>query len=427
MGISATVICIGNEILLGHINNTNAQYISQYLTNIGIKTSLHVSIPDDHQTISSSIRKSLLDSDIVALTGGLGPTVDDITLECISMALNKKLIFNKKVAEHIRSHFKKRKLKMPKSNLRQALIPEGAKYILNNIGSAPGLIIPIFKPVRLRRTGLGLKKVLIALPGVPFEMQDMIEKSVIPYLKKHFLPDLIIKSRVIKITGLAESVVNEKIEDILKIGGNVQMGIYPHPEEISVKITVTDKNANKVNSTINKIEKNIKSRLGNYIFGFDNEKLEQVIGKLLLKKKKTLSIAESCTGGLLADRITDIPGSTKYFQIGLVAYSNESKNKVLNIPIETIKKHGAVSKQVARLMAKNVRLLSKSDIGIGISGITGPSGGTKKKPVGLVYIALSTKAKTVCKEHLFLGQRDIVKFKATQAALDMLRSPWVDA
>jgi len=409
MDISAAVICIGNEILLGHINNTNAQYISQYLTNIGIKTSLHVSIPDDHQTISSSIRKSLLDSDIVVLTGGLGPTVDDITLECISMALNKKLIFNKKVAEHIRSHFKKRKLKMPKNNLRQALIPEGAKYILNNIGSAPGLIICVGK------------KVLIALPGVPFEMQDMIEKSVTPYLKKHFLPDLIIKSHVIKITGLAESVVNEKIEDILKIGGNVQMGIYPHPEEISVKITVTDKSANKVNSTINKIEKNIKSRLGYYIFGYDNEKLEQVIGKLLLKKKKTLSIAESCTGGLLADRITDIPGSTKYFQIGVVAYSNESKNKVLNIPIETIKEHGAVSRQVASLMAKNVRLLGRSDIGIGISGIAGPTGGTKKKPVGLVYISLSTKDKTLCKEFRFLGQRNIIKFKATQAALNMLR------
>jgi len=409
MDISAAVICIGNEILLGHINNTNAQYISQYLTNIGIKTSLHVSIPDDHQTISSSIRKSLLDSDIVVLTGGLGPTVDDITLECISMALNKKLIFNKKVAAHIRSHFKKRKLKMPKNNLRQALIPEGAKYILNNIGSAPGLIICVGK------------KVLIALPGVPFEMQDMIEKSVTPYLKKHFLPDLIIKSHVIKITGLAESVVNEKIEDILKIGGNVQMGIYPHPEEISVKITVTDKSANKVNSTINKIEKNIKSRLGYYIFGYDNEKLEQVIGKLLLKKKKTLSIAESCTGGLLADRITDIPGSTKYFQIGVVAYSNESKNKVLNIPIETIKEHGAVSRQVASLMAKNVRLLGRSDIGIGISGIAGPTGGTKKKPVGLVYISLSTKDKTLCKEFRFLGQRNIIKFKATQAALNMLR------
>ena len=410
MDISCTVICIGNEILLGHINNTNAQYISQYLTNIGIKTSLHVSIPDDHQTISSSIRKSLLDSDIVILTGGLGPTVDDITLECISMALNKKLIFNKKVAEHIRSHFKKRKLKMPKNNLRQALIPEGAKYILNNIGSAPGLIICVGK------------KVLIALPGVPFEMQDMIEKSVTPYLKKHFLPDLIIKSHVIKITGLAESVVNEKIEDILKIGGNVQMGIYPHPEEISVKITVTDKSANKVNSTINKIEKNIKSRLGYYIFGYDNEKLEQVIGKLLLKKKKTLSIAESCTGGLLADRITDIPGSTKYFQIGVVAYSNESKNKVLNIPIETIKEHGAVSRQVASLMAKNVRLLGRSDIGIGISGIAGPTGGTKKKPVGLVYISLSTKDKTLCKEYRFLGQRNIIKFKATQAALNMIRN-----
>lgn len=243
MDIRATVICIGNEILLGHINNTNAQYISQRLVSIGIKSPLHISIPDNHQTIVSFIRNSLADSDIVVLTGGLGPTVDDVTLECISMALHKKLIFNKKVAEHIKAHFKKRKLKMPKNNLRQALIPEVAKYILNNIGSAPGLIISIGK------------KVLIALPGVPFEMHDMLEKTVLAYLKKYFLPDLIIKSRVIKITGLAESKVNEKVEDILKISGNVQMGIYPHPEEITVKITVTDKSAKKVNSTINKIEK----------------------------------------------------------------------------------------------------------------------------------------------------------------------------
>ena len=409
MDIRATVICIGNEILLGHINNTNAQYISQRLVSIGIKSPLHISIPDNHQTIVSFIRNSLADSDIVALTGGLGPTVDDVTLECISMALHKKLIFNKKVAEHIKAHFKKRKLKMPKNNLRQALIPEGAKYILNNIGSAPGLIISIGK------------KVLLALPGVPFEMHDMLEKTVLAYLKKYFLPDLIIKSRVIKITGLAESKVNEKVEDILKISGNVQMGIYPHPEEITVKITVTDKSAKKVNSTINKIEKRVKSRLGNYIFGYDNEKLEKIAGKLLLKKKKTLSIAESCTGGLLANRITDISGSTKYFRMGVVTYSNELKNKVLNIPIETIKKHGAVSRQVASLMAKNVRKLSNSSIGIGISGIAGPAGGTKKKPVGLIYIALSTKTKTVCKEHRFLGQREIIKFKATQAALNMIR------
>ena len=309
---------------------------------------------------------------------------------------------------------------MPKNNLRQALIPEGAKYILNNIGSAPGLIVQGTATGRSLNGGDKVKA-LIALPGVPFEMHDMLEKTVLAYLKKHFLPNLIIKSRVIKITGLAESKVNEKVEDILKISGNVQMGIYPHPEEITVKITVTDKSAKKVNLTINKIEKRVKSRLGNYIFGYDNEKLEEIAGKLLLKKKKTLSIAESCTGGLLANRITDISGSTKYFRMGVVTYSNELKNKVLNIPIETIKKHGAVSRQVASLMAKNVRKLSNSSIGIGISGIAGPSGGTKKKPVGLVYIALSTKTKTVCKEHRFLGQREIIKYKATQAALNMIR------
>ena len=409
MEITAHVICIGNEIMLGHINNTNAQYISQKLSSIGIKTSEQLSIPDTQDVIISSIKKSLRATDIVVLSGGLGPTVDDITLECISRALGRKLIFDAKVANHIKAHFKKRRLGMPKNNLRQALVPESAEYILNNIGTAPGLIIPV------------KGKVLVALPGVPFELYPMFEKTVLPYLKKKFQSDKIMRSRVIRLTGLAESKVNEKIEDILKISGNVQMGIYPHPEEITVKITVTEKSKKKAAAIIKKIEKRIKSRLGNYIFGYDDDKLEEVAGRLLLKEKRTLAIAESCTGGLLANRITDVPGSSKYFLMGVVTYSNESKDKILSIPQETIKKYGAVSKQVAGLMAKNVRLLANAGIGIGITGIAGPTGETNKKPVGLVYIALSTKKKTICKEFHFLGQREIIKYKTTQAALDMIR------
>jgi len=409
MEIKARIICIGNEILLGHIKNTNASYISRMLTGIGIKTAGHASIPDEADVIISSIRNALHNSDIVVVTGGLGPTVDDLTLECIGKALHKKSSFNKKVASHIKLHFKKRKLKMPENNLRQALIPEGAKFILNNIGTAPGLIIP--------ERG----RVLIALPGVPFELYPMFEKTVLPYLQKTLRPDKIIKSRIIKITGLPESKVNEKILDILKVKGDVQMGIYPHPEEISVKITITGQNEKDARSAIKKIEKKIKARLKNYIFGYDDERLEDVVGKALLKKKKTLSVAESCTGGLLANRITDVPGSSGYFRMGLVVYSNGSKRKLLDIPSDTIKKHGAVSKKVANLMAKNVRGLAGTDIGIAITGIAGPGGATKKKPVGFVYIALSTKEKTICRNFRFLGQRDIIKYKTTQAALNLLR------
>ncbi len=429
MVITAHVICIGNEIMLGHINNTNAQYASKNLSDIGIKTFKQISIPDDPETIISTIKNSLRAANIVVISGGLGPTVDDITLGCISKALDRKLIFNNKVAGHIKAHFIKRGLKMPKNNLRQALVPEDAKYILNDIGSAPGLII----------TGRGVtgrgetstssslveakpRPVLIALPGVPFELYPMFEKTVIPYLIKRFQPDKTIRSRVIKITGLAESKVNEKIEDILKISGNVEMGIYPHPEEITVKITVTEKSKSRAAITIKKIEKKIKSRLGNYIFGYDDNRLEEVAGKLLLKKKKTLAIAESCTGGLLANRITDVAGSSKYLRMGVVTYSDESKNRFLGVPHEAIKKYGAVSKQVATLMAKNIRLLANTSIGIGISGIAGPLGGTKKKPVGLIYIALSTKKNRISKEFRFLGQRDIIKHKATQAALNMIRT-----
>jgi len=409
MGTTAQVICIGNEIMLGHIANTNAQFVSDKLSGIGIKTSKHLDIPDDPNVIIASIIKSLAESEIVILSGGLGPTVDDLTLECIAKALNKKLNFHKKTAGRIKANFKRRKIKMPANNMRQALVPEGGMPIENNIGTAPGLIIPV--------NG----RVLMAFPGVPFELYPMLEKTALPYLKKKFPLCRIIKSRLIKITGLSESKVDEMIEDLLRITGNVQMGIYPHPEEIHVKITVTEKNEKSADRIISKIEKQIKARLKDYIFGYDNEKFEEVIGRLLRESKKTLAIAESCTGGLLANRITDVPGSSAYFKLGLVTYSNESKNKPLGIPLETIKKYGAVSKEIASLMAKNVRALAKTDYGIGISGIAGPGGATPKKPAGMAYIALADKSKIICKEFRFAGTRNLIKYKSTQAALNMIR------
>lgn len=423
MEISAQIICIGNEIMLGHIANTNAQFISNKLTSIGIRTSKHLDIPDKREVIISSIRKALSESEIVILSGGLGPTVDDLTLECIAKALNSKLIFNKKIAALIKTHFKRLKIEMPANNLRQALVPENAIPIINDIGTAPGLIIPLTpipSPIS-KKWERARVRVLLAFPGVPFELYPMLEKTAMPYLKKRFPSGRTIKSRVIKITGLPESRVNEIIEDILKISGNIQMGIYPYPEEIHVKITVTEKNEKSAKLAINKIQKKITSRLKGYIFGYDAEVLEEIVGKMLSMSKKTLAIAESCTGGLLASRITDIPGSSNYFKLGLVTYSNESKNKLLNIPIETIKKYGAVSKEVASLMAKNVRKLAGASYGIGITGIAGPTGATDKKPIGLVYIALSDKEKTICKEFHFIGTRGLIKYKSTQAVLNILR------
>jgi len=405
----AHIICIGNEIMLGHINNTNSQYLSRRLSCLGVVVSGQLSIPDKPDLIIKSIKASLKEANIVILTGGLGPTVDDITLECIASALNRKLIFNKKIADSIKGSFKKRKLKMPEDNMRQAFLPKGAKSIPNNIGTAPGLIINT------------KRKLLMAFPGVPFELYPMFEKFGTPYIKKIFNTRRIIVSRVIKIAGLPESTVNEKIKDILGLTGKIEMGIYPHPQEISVKITVTEKDKNSAHAIIKKVEKDIESRLGKYIFGYDEQRLEDVTGNILSRMKKTLAVAESCTGGLLANRITNTPGSSKYFLMGLVTYSNNAKNKLLNIPLTTIKKYGAVSKKVAFLMARNVQILSGSDIGIGVSGIAGPGGGTRKKPVGLVYIALSTKDRLICKELHFTGQREIIRQKATQAALNLLR------
>jgi len=395
--------------MLGHITNTNARYISSCLREIGIRNTKQIAIPDTPGAIIDSINQSIKESDITILSGGLGPTVDDITLECISKALNKKLLFDKKVADVIRMHFRKRKIHMPKNNLRQAYVPEGAIPIINRVGTAPGLIIPL------------QHKVVMAFPGVPHELYPMFENEAVRYLKSHFPAEFVVRSRLIKITGLPESSVNEKIEDILRLSGNIEMGIYPHPEEIHVKITVTEHNQKMADLVINKIEKRIKNRLEKYIWGYDEEKLEEVVGRLLLKKRKTLAIAESCTGGLLASRITDVPGSSKYFLTGIVAYSNKTKNELLSVPLDIIKKYGAVSKKTAILMAENIRKLAKADFGIGITGIAGPGGGTATKPVGLVYIAISDRKRNICKEFHFIGERNIIKYKTTQAALNILR------
>ncbi|MFH1868525.1 MAG: nicotinamide-nucleotide amidohydrolase family protein, partial [Candidatus Omnitrophota bacterium] len=285
--------------------------------------------------------------------------------------------------------------------------PKGSMWLKNNIGTAPGLII--------EASG----KYLIALPGPPREMIPMFEHDLIPYIKKISPAKSVILTRTLKTTGLAESQLHPKIKEFLQLAGDITVGIYAHPSQIDLKITTKAKNRSLAREKIGSVEKRIRKRLGGLIYGADDETLEGVAANLL--KNKTLAIAESCTGGLLSDRLTDIPGISKNLIFSLVAYSNKSKVELLDIPEAMLKKHGAVSAAVARAMAVNVRNLSNTDIGIGITGIAGPGGATNKKPVGLVHIALSAGKKTIHKECHFVGERKIIKFRATQAALDMLR------
>ncbi|MEA2021381.1 MAG: CinA family nicotinamide mononucleotide deamidase-related protein [Candidatus Caldatribacteriota bacterium] len=295
------------------------------------------------------------------------------------------------------------------SNLKQVYLPEGAKIIINQYGTAPAMILEKDN------------KIICSFPGVPHEMKNLIEENLIPYLKEKFSPSMIKKSKILKVTGLGESSVNELIRNYINKQINFSFGIYANPEDIQVQVTTqapTEKETDKLlQSSVNQLIK----ILGNYIYGSDEETIEEVVGKLLKTKKLTVAVAESCTGGMLGEMITRIPGSSEYFQGGVISYNAKIKKDLLKVPLEAIKKHGEVSKEVAQLMAEGVRSCCHSDIGISITGIAGPGGATKKKKVGLVYIALADGKKTLTQKLQLFGNRQLVRLRSTRRALNMLR------
>ena len=407
--MKADIISIGTEILLGQILNTNQQWLSLKLAELGIDVYYQSTVRDNPQRLAQAIRQGLNRSDVVITTGGLGPTVDDITLEAISRALSKGLVYNKKIAARIKAHFGRQCLNMPCGNLRQAHIPEGAKVLENNVGTAPGFIV--------EEGG----KMLIALPGPPRELNPMFENYAMPHLKKKTKSDWIIDIRTINITGLGEEAVNRKVKDLLKNPPPVTVGIYAKPALIELKITAKAKNEKSAKALIDRVDRKITARLKDYIFGRDNETLEGVAGKILAAKHETLAIAESCTGGRISDRVTNVPGSSKYFRMGIVVYSNDAKISQLKVSPKTLSRYGAVSRQTAVEMAKNIRDISGANIGLSVTGIAGPGGATRTKPVGLVYIAIAMPKRIIWKEFHFRGEREVIKFRSSQAALDLLR------
>lgn len=408
--MNAEIITCGTELLLGHIVNTNTPYIAKALSNIGIDIYNHVIVGDNKDRLSTAINEALSRADLVIITGGLGPTVDDITTGTIASVIKQDLVFEKAILKNIKDHFKKCAHKLPKGAIKQALIPRGAKWILNKVGTAPGLILKYED------------RHLIALPGPPRELQPMVNNYLISYLKKTFrTKNCIIKSKSLKISGIPEVLVNEKVKDLLELSGPVTLGIYTYVGEVLLRITAKAENAKGADKLIKKYEGVIRKKLDDHIYGSDGDTLQGLVGEALLKYKKTLAVAESCTGGLISNLITDVPGSSKYFISGLVAYDNKVKTLNLNIKDSILKKDGAVSKNVAKLMADGIRTSANTDIGIGVTGIAGPGGETKKKPIGLVYVALSTKKNAIVKEFKFLGSREEIKLQAAQQTLNLLR------
>lgn len=407
--MKAEIISIGSEILRGQITDTNANFISKKLVKLGIDLE-HISVVSDNpESLLSTLKLTLQRSDLIITTGGLGPTEDDITYQAIARALNLKLIKYPEAEENLKRILKKINKIISPSNLKQVYLPEGAKIIINQYGTAPAMILEKDN------------KIICSFPGVPHEMKNLIKENLIPYLKEKFPPSMIKKSKILKVTGLGESSVNELIRDYTNKQTNLSFGIYANPEDIQVQVTTqapTEKETDKLlQFSVNQLTK----ILGNYIYGIDEETLEEVVGKLLKTKKLTVAVAESCTGGMLGEMITRIPGSSKYFQGGVISYNAKVKEDLLKVPPEVIRKYGEVSKQVAKLMAEEVRKCCHSDIGISITGIAGPGRATEKKKVGLVYMALADDKKTITQKHQLFGSRQLIRLRAARRALNILR------
>lgn len=407
--MKAEIISIGSEILRGQIVDTNANFIAQKLTELGINLEHISAVSDNPESLLSTLKLALQRSDLIITTGGLGPTEDDITYETIARALNLKLIKYPEAEENLKIFFKKINKSISPCNLKQVYLPEGAKIIINQYGTAPAMILEKDN------------KMICSFPGVPHEMKNLIEENLIPYLKEKFPPSVIKKSKILKITGLGESSVNELIRDYINKQTNLSFGIYANPEDIQVQISTqapTEKEVEKLlQSSVNQLTK----ILGNYVYGRDEETIEEVVGNLLKSKKLKISVAESCTGGMLGEMITRIPGSSEYFQGGVISYHAKIKEGLLKVPPEVIKKYGEVSKEVAQLMAEGVRRCCHSDIGISITGIAGPGGATEKKKVGLVYMALADGKKTITQKHQLFGNRQLIRVRSAHRALNMLR------
>lgn len=397
------LINTGTELTLGFTVNSHLTYIARKLADIGMRLHRQTTTADDRAEIHAAVSEALARSDLLIITGGLGPTRDDLTRDVVAELLGRKLVRDESVAAHIAERFRRRAIRMPDSVNAQALVPLGAQVLPNPNGTAPGLLIE------------HQSKLVLLLPGPPRELKPMFEQHALPLLKKHFGPQPALECRLFKVVGLAESLVEEKTAPALAGLADLEVGYSAKMGEVEVRILASAK------SVADDAEHRIRAALGDYIFGTGDDRLEQIVVKLLRQAGKTIAAAESCTGGRIADRITNISGASEVFLEGLVTYSNESKMRLLGVRQETLKTHGAVSEAVAREMAEGCRARAGSDFALSTTGIAGPTGGTPDKPVGLLFIGFATAQRTQTQRHMLPFDRETFKFFASQHALDTVR------
>ncbi len=407
--IWAEVITIGDEILYGQTLDTNTHWMGKQLNIIGVKIIRKVAVGDQREEIVKALDEASQRADIILITGGLGPTKDDITKKTLADYFNTSLVEDQEVLAHIRALFSKRNLSMNALNNAQALVPQGCTVITNTMGTAPGMWFEQDD------------KVYVSMPGVPYEMETMMEKSILPKLKATFaLP--VIYHQMIQTVGIGESWLAEQIESWEdNLPSHIRLAYLPSFGRVKLRLTAVGTNRLQLEDDVAEQVQKVVPIIEKYIFGYGDISLEEAVGEILAKEGKTLAVAESCTGGFLAHTITSISGSSRYFQGGVVAYSNNLKTSLLDVSKETLVQNGAVSEATVRAMAKGVKKLLQSDFSVAISGIAGPGGGTPEKPVGTIWIAVVSPQEIIAKK-ISLSKDRLVNIKrSTVVALNMLR------
>jgi len=406
--LTAEILAVGTELLLGDTLNTNAQYLSKELAGLGVSVYRHTAVGDNPGRLKAAFGEAFARADVVITSGGLGPTKDDLTKEIGAEYFGKKLVMDEGALKTLESMFTRTGRVMTENNRKQAMTPEGATIIPNNNGTAPGCIVS------------DGDKTLIMLPGPPRELIPMFEERVVPFLRER--TDGMYVSRVLRLCGVGESTAEDMIKDIIDAQTNPTIAPYAKLNELTFRITASAKSEEEAEALMEPTVTELYKRFGDNIYSEGNHmSLAQVVIDALVKENMTVSVAESCTGGLMASALVDIPGSSEVFLEGLVTYSNEAKINRLGVKAETIQAHGAVSKECAHEMALGVAKLSGTSIGIGITGIAGPGGGTQDKPVGLVYVAICVNGEVTVNELKYTGNRQRIRGRAVMATLDMIR------
>lgn len=402
------LISVGTEILLGNIVNTNAAFLSEECAKLGLSCYYQTVVGDNEERLKETIECAIKRSDIIILSGGLGPTPDDLSKETVAKVWDKQLIMHEPSKQHIIEYFKKKNIEISENNWKQAMIPEGAVVMENANGTAPGVI--------MEQDG----KSIILLPGPPNELIPMVKEQVEPYLRG--LTKGVIFSQTVKICGIGEGTVAQQIRDLIEQQTNPTIATYAKTGEVHLRVTAMAEDEKSAKKLIKPMVKELKGRFENAIYTTQEEvSLDKSIVDLLIANKLTISTVESCTGGLVAARLINVPGVSEVFKAGLVTYSNKAKRKLAGVSKITLDKKGAVSAEVAKEMVKGAAVMTKSEVTVGITGIAGPDGGTKEKPVGLVYIACSVCGKVKVKECHFSGNRQKIRETAVVTALVLVR------